>query len=161
MRSTGAEQLRAVSRDLKIVGAPARGVRADLRKALSVAMGPMVAEVKRNAFAIPAEGRSGSTGLRVALMRATRPRVQTAGKNVRVGVIVDGSRMPADQQALPQLMEGERPWRHPRPGTDKWYPQAAHPFVAPAIPGTVARASVAVLAAIDSTAKKLSRGIMK
>lgn len=158
MPFSGSQQLRAVSRDLRAAGTPARGLNSKLRRGLVAAMAPMVAEVRRNAFNIPATGDT-SSGLRVSLMRATRARIATAGRNVTVGLIVDGKKMPQGQEGLPGLMEGERRWRHPLFGdTEHWYGQKSHPFVGPAIPSTVLRAEAGVNAAIRATQTALTKG---
>ena len=158
MPVSGSDQMRAVARDLRAAGATGRGLRAKLRRNLTVAMTPMRQEVKANARSIPVTGTR-STGLRERLDKATRIRVLTAGKNVTVGVIVDGAKMPPDQRSLPAAVEGEgRPWRHPVPNTDVWVQQESHPIVAPAIPKTVVAAAAAVDAALEQTALELSRG---
>lgn len=159
MPVTGSDQMRAVARDLRVAGTPARGLRSKLRRNLTVAMTPMKVEVQSNALSIPVNGDGRSTGLRAMLAKATRIRIATAGKNVTVGVIVDGSKMPVKQQALPQLVEGEKKWRHPVFGdTGTWVDQPSHAIVAPAIPKTVLAAAAGVDAALAQTALELSRG---
>lgn len=151
--------MRAVARDLRAAGTPGRGLRSKMKKNLTVVMTPMLLEVKANAASMPAKGPK-STGLRAALVKASRIRILTAGKNVTVGVIVDGAKMPTGQASLPGAVEGDgKPWRHPLFGDDKnWYPQASHPMVAPAIPGTVVAAAAGIDAALEETALELLRG---
>lgn len=159
MVNSGVRQMRDVARDLKRAGTPARGLNAKLRRNINSAVAPMKQEVQRNAFAIPAKGTAGSTGLRVALMRATRIQINTGTRSLGVRLIVDGKRMPAGQEALPMLMEGEKRWRHPVYGNrEVWRDQASHPFVAPAIPKYTVAAAKGIDAALAETAAELTRG---
>lgn len=158
MRTRGAADLKAIARDLRVAGSPgARGLQGKLRRNITAAMLPMKQEVQRNAFNIPAKG-PGHTGLRVALMKATRIRIAPASRKTAVALIVDGKNMPAGQQSLPVLMEGERNWRHPVFGDrEDWKPQQSHPFVAPAIPKYTAKAAAAIDHACDEIAAQLTR----
>lgn len=158
IRVTGADQLRKVALDLRAAGAPARGLRSKLRRNILAAADPIKKKVQDNAHNIPAAGDR-HTGLRDALAAATRVSVITSGRNVGARLIVDGKKMPAAQQGLPGLVEGKRPWRKPLFGdTEHWYPQSAHPIVAPAIPPFLADAQAAIGEALDETAVQLAKG---
>lgn len=159
MPSLGARQLREVARDLQVAGSP-RGLRYRLRRNIVAAVEPMKKQVQQNAAAIPVRGVK-STGLRAAIARATRVSIKSSSRtrNVLVRLMVDAKRMPAGQQSLPVLMEGERRWRHPVYGkTDSWVTQASHPYFAPAIPGHLPGVAAGVEAAVDETARILARG---
>lgn len=156
VRVTGADQLRAVARDLALVG-DGKVLRKRLRHNITLAVQPMKKDVQAAALAIPAQG-SVVTGLRAALARATRLRIRGGGPNTMVRLEVAPSRMPAGQQSLPALMEGVRPWRHPLFGnTNDWYPQAAHPFFGPAVKRNIGKVELAVLAAVEQTAAEVNR----
>jgi len=159
MPFSGSEQMRAVARDLRAAGSPARGLRSKMRRNITVAMTPMKKQVQANALAIPVKGPE-SSGLRVALAKATRISITPGGRNISVALVVDGKKMSEGQQSLPAAMEGEgRPWRHPVFGDDEvWVRQASHPFVAPAILPTVLAAERGINAAVDATVIQLVRG---
>jgi hypothetical protein len=151
----GSQEMRGIARDLRAAG-PA--VRRRFRANVTAAMQPMKADTQANARAIPAKGPR-STGLRDALAAATRIQISTAGRNARVRLIVDGKKMPTGQQALPQLMEGERVWRHPDFGNRQtWVTQPSHPFVAPAVLKNLPGVDRAVDAALKETAEQLAKG---
>jgi hypothetical protein len=158
MPSLGSRQLRDISRDLKVAASP-KGLRGELRRNIAAAVQPMKQQVQRNAFAIPAAG-SKQTGLRVAIMRATKIRISLTSRNVLVRLMVDASSMPAGQEQLPALMEGDGvKWRHPVYGnTETWVAQASHPYFRPAIPPHLPGVNAGVLAAVDRTAAQLSKG---
>lgn len=157
MPSLGARQLREVARDLQVAGSP-RGLRYRLRRNIVAAVDPMKKQVQSNALAIPVHGTA-TTGLRAAIAKATRVSIKSSSRNVLVRLMVDAKRMPAGQQSLPRLMEGERRWRHPVYGnTNTWVTQAAHPYFAPAIPEHLPGVAAGVEAAVDETARILAKG---
>lgn len=171
VRITGAEQFTSLARDLRAAGDVGKGLRLALLKQLRVIAKPIVDDVQRGYFAIPAKGpgaaaRAGKqgkhaaepVGLRVALMRATRTTVSMSGKSASVKVIVDPNKMPDGLQGLPPLMEGDEKWRHPVFGHDVWVGQQAHPVIGPVAEKHQNDASIAANAAITETLLKLERG---
>lgn len=149
--------MRQVSRDL--AKAPTK-MRSGMRRNVAAAVKPMQLQVQRNAFSIPVRGPR-STGLRVALMRATRIQINGGARMVAVTLMTDGRRMPAGQQTLPRLMEGEKKWRHPVYGphdSTTWVAQQSHPYFAPAVPPYLPGVAAGVDAALQATAEALARG---
>lgn len=133
-----------------------------MRRNITAAMTPMKKAVQANALSIPVHGDV-STGLRVALSKATRIQILGAGANIGVRLIVDGKKMPKGQESLPGYVEGDakKPWAHPVFGphnSKTWVTQPSHPIVAPAIPKTVIAAERGVRAAVEQTAVQLEKG---
>lgn len=157
VRITGAEQFTSLARDLRAAGSVGKGLRLALLRELKIIAKPIQDEVKRGYFGIPAKGPA-STGLRLALMRATRTTVSMSGKSASVKVIVDPKKMPAGQQGIPPLMEGDEKWRHPVFGRDKWVPQDPHPVLGPVAVAHQNDASIAANAAVAETILKLEKG---
>jgi hypothetical protein len=151
----GPSEMRGIARDLRAAGS---AMRRRFRSNVTAAMQPMKQQTQVNARAIPVKGPR-STGLREALAAATRIQINTAARNTRIRLITDGKRMPAGQQALPTLMEGERKWRHPDFGNrGTWVTQDPHPFMAPAILRHLPGVDRAVDAALKQTAEQLAKG---
>lgn len=95
-----------------------------LRAAMKRAAAPIVAEVKRQALALPASGTR-HTGLRRRLARSVSVQAST-GRNARMRFV---TRMPEpDEAALPRGMDsGPSGWRHPVFGqTDTWVQQRGY-----------------------------------
>lgn len=158
MPASGGAQLRAVGRDLKIVGgSTARGFRRTLRRNITIAAQPIRDEAQRNALALPGDGPSSMGTLRRALADATQVRIVATPTTARVRVETTGRKMPANQQSLPTLMEGLRKWRHPAWGRSPWVTQAAHPYFGPAVAHNLPKVVAAVDAAIAETAAQLAR----
>lgn len=159
--SRGARDLRAVSRDLQAAAGP-RGLRAELRRNIVAAVQPMKKQVQRNAFNIPAKGPD-HTGLRVRIMRAVTIKIRFTARTTLVRLWVDPAKMPDGEKKLPVYMEGEKKWNHPVYGphdSETWVNgQPAHPYFAPAIPAHLPGVNAGVVAAVDTTAAKLSKGI--
>lgn len=157
----GSRGLRDCARDLQRAGSPA-GLSRRMRRQIIASAQPLKAQVQANALAIPSAG-TGSTGLRAALAAAVRISVTPmARRTAAVRLIVDGKKMPSFQSSLPAYEEGSdgyrrTNWRHPLFGQDHWYPQASHPFVAPAVPGYVPQAVAAIATAVDETINTLRR----
>ncbi len=158
LRITGADQLAAVGRDLKLAGSETVGLRRSLLKNLRAAAKPVQDEVKRNAFAIPATGMK-STGLRTALMRATHTTVSMSVKGATVKVVTDSKRMPPGQTGMAENMEGPKPFRHPVYGNRAvWVTQQSHPYSAPAANTAENAATIAAVAAVEETAARIELG---
>lgn len=152
----GSRELRGISRELK--AAPS-ALRTDLRRNIVAAVEPMKKQVQRNAFNIPAKGDR-HTGLRVRIMRATTIKTRFTARTTLVRLWVDPSKMPEGQKKLPVYMEGERAWRHPVYGhKNTWVTQPSHPYFAPAVPAHLPGVNAGVVAALDKTATRLSKGI--
>lgn len=160
LRVTGGNSLRAVARDLRSAGAPARGIRSKMRRNIVAAVKPMQQAVKSNALAIPAKGPD-STGLRRALASSTRIRIRASGRTALVRLEVD--------HPLSSLMEGSDGarrvnWRHPvwekgARGTAPWVSQQSHPFFEPAVTPRIPLVRKAVVAAVEETAIRIERGV--
>jgi hypothetical protein len=154
--------MRGISRDLR---AAAPAMRRRLRTNITAAMKPMQQEAQRNAFNIPVKGPK-STGLRVAIMRATKIQINTGARVVRVRLKTDGKAMPEGQQSLATLMEGSNglkslKWRHPVYGphdSKTWVGQSSHPYFAPAVLHNLPGVDRAVDAALKQTADDLAKG---
>lgn len=142
----GVSELRAVGVQLR--AAPAR-MRARMRRRMVTATAPITSEAKAG---------YGSGPLGSELGGATRLRVATTGKGVGVSVGVYGARMGDGKESLPPLVEGLRPWRHPRWGKPPWYSQAARPELGPAVQRHLPGVELAVVEAVSETADELAAG---
>lgn len=155
IRVTG-KDLKRISKELK--AQDSKAITKEFRTGLRAAAKPMVPAVQASIAAIPVKGSAGSTGLRKRLSKAVTLRVKTTGKNTRVSILVSPAKMPDGQMALPALMEGLRPWRHPVFGEDAatrilvhgnredapWADQDAHPYFFKVVRPMGAAAKVAV-----------------
>lgn len=158
IRITGADQFKALARDLRAAGSEGHGLQLSLLKNLRVIAKPIQSDMQRSYFALPAKGPA-TTGLRTALMRAVRTSVIASGSSPSVKVIVDPKKLPAGQQGLPPLVEGDEKWRHPVYGhTDVWVNQDPHPVVGPVAAKHQNDAQIAALAAVEETIAKLEKG---
>lgn len=121
---TGAEDLRAVSRQLRTV-TDGKAMRRDLTKGLRQGVRPAVASVKAAAVTLPAKGPR-STGLRRRMGSATSPQVRTGGRNPVVAVRISRARM-GDKAGAARGMD-RREFKHPVYGNrDVWVSQRGHP----------------------------------
>lgn len=116
---TGADQLRAVSRQLR-TQADAKAMKRDLTRELKRSTQPAVLAVKAAARNLPARGPK-STGLRRRMAAATGAQVRTSGRSPGVKVRISKRRLGA--QAAPARMLDRVGWRHPVYGTDRWVTQ--------------------------------------
>lgn len=162
LRITGADQLAAVSRDLKLAGTAGKGLRTKLRTNLRLAATPIAADVKRGIFAIGAKGVK-STGLRTAMMRAVRISTSLALKGPTVNVIVDAKKMPPGQDSLPQLFDtgyrGSGSFDHPVYGDrENWQPQQSAGYSQPAVDKNLESVQAAAIAAVNETALQIETG---
>lgn len=120
--ASSGRELREVARRLRTTDP---NLRRRLPPALRRAARPGLAELRRAALAIPAEGPK-SRGTRRLIAANTVLSVRAAGVRYR------GKPLPGDRRALPVLFEGLRPWRKPLFGDrDRWYPQSPHPWFYP------------------------------
>lgn len=156
LRVEGAYKLRDLVREMRRVG---RGdMRKHLYRALRVAAGPVVAEVKAAAIAIPVSGRHRTQGLRRSTAAATR--VQTRQDGVRIRTAT--ARMPAGKEALPRLWDQARGWRHPVPvrgGAPRWVRQDGHPWFYRTLKSDERVFRAAINRVIDNTATELERSV--
>lgn len=106
---TGADQLRAVSKQLRTVAEP-KAMRRDLIAGLREASKPAVPAVRAAALALPAYGQK-HTGLRRRMAAATGVQVRTSGARAGVAVRIGWKRM--GDQARPARLMDRASWRHP------------------------------------------------
>lgn len=108
-----------------------------LRRELRAAATPMLKDVRAAALRLPSQGESARRGrpsLRRGLSRATRIKVSFSQRSAGVMVVTGPRGMPAGTEALPPMVEGRVPWRHPVFGDkDTWVRQRAMPFFYPAV----------------------------
>lgn len=152
---TGTEQLRAVGRDLRRAGSPARGIRKKLRRNLVAAAQPIKRDAQANVRAIPVTSGD-HTGLRDSIARATRVRVKASSRTALVRVEVNPKKAP-----LAWHLEGDHtvPWRHPLFGNrNHWYDQRPHPYFLPAVTKNLPGVTLAAVKAIEETALEIERG---
>ncbi|WP_242890279.1 hypothetical protein [Actinomadura litoris] len=129
----GADQLRAVSRDLRKHG-QGTAVRRRMVGELKKGANDLVRAERAAVLALPSKGqnaRRGRRSLRRSVATATVSTVRTVAKDPRVSVRIDPSRMPEGQANLPAYMNAERRferWRHPVFGTRKYVTQRATPW---------------------------------
>lgn len=130
-----------------------------LRKRLTAAGKPLLAEVRRAALSLPSSGggasgyrkkrgsKGGDAGFRQGIARAAELKVQTSRPtefNIRIRI--SGSKFneaTGKTRTLPRYMEGlsKRAWRHPvfvprskMPGPPgSWVSQASHPYLLPTV----------------------------
>lgn len=156
VRITGAEQFTALARDLAKAGTEGRGLRLALLKQLRTIAKPIQTDIQRGYFNLPAKGPK-SSGLRLNLMRAVRTSILTSTKNATVTVLVDASKLPAEQANMPNVIE-DGTWRHQVYGHDWWVSQSLPPVVAPVAAAHQNDASIAANAAVAETILKLEKG---
>lgn len=163
LRTQGAEQLRALSKDLRRAE-EGKEIRREMVRELKSTAGELVQYEKQVVLSMPSKGenaRRGRRGLRRRFATATQARVRASGDNAGVSVLVNPKRMPAGQQNLPAYMNAEPGYerlRHPVFGTDAWVQQPPWPwFYAAARPfeGVAQRRLIAVL---DKYADRIERG---
>jgi hypothetical protein len=120
---TGADQLRAVSKQLRTVAEP-KAMRKELVTGLREATKPAVPAVRAAALALPAHGQK-HTGLRQNMAAATGVQVRTSGR--AAGVKVRLSRQRLGAQARPAQLMNRAAWRHPTFGHGPWAVQRGAP----------------------------------
>lgn len=155
-----AGDLRDLARDLKAAGEDGKLLRKNLRKRVVAAVKPMKDDARNRILAIPSKGKS-KNHLRQNMARALRVKVTISQANSRVRLEVDPRKMPAGQERLPGLMEGEAraPWRHPVFGDTKtWVTQPHHPAFYPAVQANLPKVQTEIQAALNDTAAALERG---
>jgi hypothetical protein len=150
IKVANAQSYRQLAKDLRQAG------RTDLRKALrrkiSEAGKPVLADVKAAVREIPVTSRGGGTGARRRhnVERATTARAKASASRRRAGLratiasatklqitvkgvrfVVQSSKLPADQQSLPRHLDSEKGWRHPVFGDrDNWVHEQGRPYFA-------------------------------
>lgn len=164
LRVHGAEQLRALSRDLRRLE-EGKEVRRELLRELKGVAGELSRQEKDVVLAMPSKGenaRRGRRSLRRRFATATIAQVRASGKHAGVSVLINPAKMPPGQQNLPAYMNAESrfmPLRHPVFGdTETWVSQPPWPwFYQAALPyeGIAQRRLIAVL---DKYADQIERG---
>lgn len=183
VRVAGAEQMRQLARDLKRVD---KKLAAKLRKSIRDAARPAVADAKSAVTSLPVTGsRGGGTkkradqhlqrakdpasekaqarararaGLRRSIAAAIKTDIRDGGRKAGVRIVVDGSKLPADQRTLPRRMNTKKGWRHPLFGNrERWYGQKGKPWFEPSIRRHVTRVRKTILAAMDEIAAELDK----
>ena len=155
LRISGADDLAAVSRDLRKYGERGKLIRKELTKELRAIGKPAVPAARRAARSIPSKSHG---TLRADIARSVQLSVKTSGRNAQITVRINPRRMPSGKKNLPGYMEGEPPfsrWRHPVYGTGKYVTQRPHPFFYSAMRPFQRRAQLAAGAVIDRIAKDL------
>lgn len=110
---------------------------------------------RRNTSRSIAKAHSRS-GLRDTIAAAIVVRTRLSGNEVGVRILVDLSKLPADQRTLPAKLDAAKGWRHPVYGNRRvWVTQVGRPWwfvtIEPHLPGVRA----CILAAIDKTIAEL------
>ncbi len=160
LSATGAAELRRLAHDLRAAG-DKQAINAELRRDLMALGRKGAAEVRASVRATPSKGQSarrGRASLRSKVAYATESKVRTT---TRPGVIVwvNPARMPAGEQSLPGLLDGQGRWRHPVFGnTSVWRGQRSHPYFNSAVNPIVEQLADAGDKAIDRIANKIERG---
>ncbi|MBB2909325.1 hypothetical protein FHS43_000571 [Streptosporangium becharense] len=181
VRVTGAEQMRKLAADLKRVD---KTLAAKLRKTIRDAARPAVADAKTAVRSLPVTGAHGGggtartehnlgrarkpadqraiarararSGLRRTIAAAIKTDIRDGGRRAGVRIIVDGSKLPADQRTLPRRLNSKKGWRHPLFGNRKhWYAQKGKPWFEPSIKRHADRIRKTILAAMDEIAREL------
>ncbi|WP_433252859.1 hypothetical protein ACQPYK_08560 [Streptosporangium sp. CA-135522] len=183
VRVAGAEQMRKLAADLKKVD---RKLATKLRKAIRDAARPAVADAKTAITTLKVTGsRGGGTkqradqhlqrakdptneraiarararaGLRRTIAAAIKTDIRDGGRRAGVRIVVDASKLPADQKTLPRRMNNRKGWRHPLFGNrDRWYAQRGRPWFEPSISRHVNKVRTTILAAMDEIAAELDK----
>lgn len=164
LRAEGAEQLRALSRDLRRLEDGAQ-IRRDLSAALREVMREMTRAEKAAVLGLPSSGESvrrGRRPLRQAIAAATQAQVRTSGKSVTVGVRINPRMLRGGRHNLPAYMNREKGyerWRHPVFGnTDVWRQQPATPWFYRTAQPFVADAGRRIDEVIAKVANEIERG---
>lgn len=165
LRVQGAEQLRALAKDLR-KKEEGREIRKGIVRDLKAVANDVVRAEKAAVLALPSHeenARRGRRPLRRRFATATQARVRTSGKDAGVSVLVNPKRMPEGQQNLPAYWNKERGFerlRHPVFGDDDtwvqdqhvtpWFYETARPYE-----NVAQRRLIGVL---DAAARDLERG---
>src|SRR3954465_6065620 len=157
---TGAGELRRLAGDLRSAGNQ-QHINERLRRGLAVVGREGAAAVRASVRATPSKGQSarrGRSSLRGKVARAPESKGRTP---TRPGVIVwvNPARMPAGEQSLPGLLDGQGRWRHPVFGnTSVWRGQRSHPYFNRAVDPIAAKLADAGDKVLDEIANIVERG---
>lgn len=184
IRVTGAEQLDALARRCRAAGDRGKGLRTELGKAIRTATKPVVADVRaavravdssahgegggsvsRHAHAVARMRKSTSrsiaaagrrAGLRESIARAVVVKTRMSGRTAGVRIVVDASRLPADQRRLPRYLDGQGRWRHPVYGNrDVPVTQTGQPWFEVTIRRRLPAVRQQISAAMDHVARQV------
>jgi hypothetical protein len=120
---TGADQLRAVSKQLRTV-TDGKAMRREFTTELRRSTQPAVQAVKEGARNLPSHGRK-HTALRRRMAAATSAQVRTSGRSAGVKVRIARGRL--GPQAPAAKLFDRAAWRHPVYGRDRWVSQRGVP----------------------------------
>jgi hypothetical protein len=167
---TGGQQLEAIAARLKTLE-DGKVIRKSLTKRLGAAVKPLVPEIRSAINEIPSKGSSGSASssraesnrkgdgsLRTAIARGVQQKTSLSGRNVGVRLRLDSSKLPADQKALPKLLNGPAAFRHPVYGHKVWVSQSAHPFWWKTIAPHVDEMRTEIAGVLNDIAAQIERG---
>lgn len=157
---TGAGELRRLASDLRAAGNQ-QHINDKLRRRLEAVGRKGAAAVRASVRATESKGQSGRRGrasLRGKVARATESKVRNT---TRPGVIVwvNPASMPAGEQSLPGLLDGQGRWRHPVFGnTSVWRGQRPHPYFNRAVDPIAGQLADAGDKVLDDIANEIERG---
>ena len=96
------------------------------------------------------------TGLRAAVARGVKSRVQWSGIKYGARIYIDASSLPQSQRKLPRYLDGQGRWRHPTwAHRDRWVTQTGSPYFKVTIKPHEKRLRDAVRSTINNTLRKL------
>lgn len=153
VRVTGAEQLRALSRDLKAAGSPARGLRVEILRAMRLAAKPMVAAAKQSARDVLPHKGGLNTYVADGAKIAARNRVATTNTvGMRIVATEGGVRLEGmDQGKVRHPVFGNRKVWRSQTIPDGWFSKPLNAF-APMV-------QAEVLMAMDIIGRRIEKGI--
>jgi hypothetical protein len=163
LRVHGAEQLRALARDLRRE-ADGKEIRRELTRELRAVANQTRDAERRAVLALPSKGESERRGrrpLRRRFATATVVQLRTGAKDPAVSVLLNPNKMPPGQQSLPAYFnreEGFERLRHPVFGTDTYVSQDVHPWFYETARRAEHDAQLRLIGVIDRAADRLERG---
>lgn len=181
----GADQMERLAKELK---AADKKLATRMRKSIRDGVRPAVTDVKKTVTALPVTGARGGgskarmeqhlsrvkdptsdkarlraerrSGLRKTIAASVKTDIRDGGKRAGVRIIVDASKLPADQRTLPKHLNSKRGWRHPLFGNRKrWYAQRGAPWFEPPIRRHVRKIRRTLLVAMEEMAKEIERKV--
>ena len=163
LRVQGAEQLRALARDLR-KHAEGREIRRDMVRNLRGVANEAVQAERHAVLALPSKeenARRGRRPLRRRFASATQARVRTGGRDAGVSIVLNPKKMPPGQANLPAYWNREPGFtrlRHPVFGTDTYVTQPVTPWFYETARRFETLAQRRLLDVLDATADDLERG---